>query len=386
MKPVSVAIIEGVVPSYRLQFLSKLGLCKSLRTVCFHGTGKAGHSVTSVGRKLPVHSKPIRNFHWPGGGARVAWQTGLYPIVSGRYDVVICAEAVHNLSTWLVLLCSRISRYAVVLSGHGLGTVPRKNGFLNRWRWRLRRFLAQKADALLVYTEAGAANCTDHNIDANKIFISGNTLDTEHLIKIADEVKAGRNQTPEPRKPNHINLIYVGRLYSAKRVDVLLAAAKLLKERGVSCRIVIVGDGHQKAELEAMEAADCVEFLGACYEERALALHFANADLLVIPDSVGLVVVHAFCNGTPIVTSLAGTGHGPEFNYIKDGSNGVLLHTLLPSEFADQLEKLASNPCLIEELGEEAKKTAQSLSMNKMVSQFQMAMEYATSRAQGSSE
>lgn len=386
MSPISVAIIEGVVPSYRLPFLKKLSGCHSLRVVCFHGDGKPGHSVESVGRALPVGSAFIRNLHWPGFGARIAWQTGLWPVFRGDFDVVVCAESVHNLSTWLLLFCSALCNFGIVLSGHGLGTVPRR-GLLNKFRMQLRRFLARRAHALLVYTTAGAADCVDHGIDPDKVFISGNTLDTEHLIAIADAVKSDAPKKNEIDSINRnrlnrpgLNLLYVGRLYSAKRVDILIEAAKILRERGSPCRTVIVGEGHQKDELQDLADSVDIEFAGACYDDHALAKYFNDADILVIPDSVGLVVVHAFCNATPILTTVAGTGHGPEFAYIDDNRNGILLQTPTAIDFANKIEALIGQEALLQRLGAGARKTAQSLSMSEMIKQFACAMEFSVRR------
>ncbi|NQV61921.1 MAG: glycosyltransferase family 4 protein [Alphaproteobacteria bacterium] len=388
--PIRVASIETVVPSYRYQFLEKLASRKEVDTTCFHGTGRQGYSVAPDERTLPVASRHIVNFYWPRGGARVAWQTGLWEILKGRFDVVIVAEATHNLTTWAIMLLRPIGGYAVILSGHGLRP-------LHRTSWRepmrlwLRKLLAQMADAMLVYSDRSAAVTAATGIAPEKIFVAPNTLDTQRLILIASETLADakkcRNSSyaadtrPEP-KP--FNLLYVGRLYPAKRVDLLLQAARILQDRGRDAHVLIIGDGEQRAELVQL-AKDLtnVRFEAAEYDDKRLAHYFAEADLLVLPDAVGLGVIHGFCNSVPILTTQNGRGHGPEVDYVIEGHNGVFAEDLDPTAFVKQIERLMDDPALVRKLKAGALSTAHALSIDLMVDSYVEAARYAHARRSG---
>lgn len=374
--PIRVALIEGVVPSYRLPFLELLKEEPDVEITCFHGPGKAGHSVDSVGMSLPVKSIAIRNFFWPIPGERIALQSGLWCFIRGHYDVVVCAEHVHNLSTWAILFLSKISRYGVVLTGHGPYRKP-NTGWTETLRLRLRRVLAHLADNVLVYTEVGANRLRKIGMPEERIFVSGNTLDTRRLIRIAESVRS-ETKTAIAASSRPFTLIYVGRLYPEKRIDLLIETARVLVRRGVEADFLIVGDGRQRNELEAL-AHDLpnVRFLGAEYDLYRLAELFESADILFVPTYVGLIVVHGFCHSLPILTSAEGLTDTPEFDYIEHDGNGVLVSSLSAEAFADEIERLKNNPDLRRRLAEGALATARRLDMQSMVEQFVAAVRHA---------
>lgn len=377
MTPVRVALIDGVVPSYRVPFLELLARRPELDVTCFHGPGRPGHSVDSVGDDLPVRSVPIRNHYWPVPGGRVALQTGLWRVLRGGYDAVVCAENVHNLSTWLLLFLRPFFGYGVVLSGHGPYRKP-DGGPAESFRLWLRKRLAALADAMLVYTDRGADRLRGIGVPAERIFVSGNTLDTSRLIGIAESIRACGRKPATPETGNRFTLISVGRLYPEKRVDLVLETARELARRRHGADFIVVGDGRQRDELEAL-ARDLpnVRFTGAEYDLHRLGRLFESADVLFVPTYVGLVVVHAFCHSLPILTSGQGHTDTPEFDYIENGKNGVLAESLSAQAFADEIERLMADPKLVHRLGQAALATARSLGMDRMVTQFVAAARYA---------
>lgn len=116
--------------------------------------------------------------------------------------------------------------------------------------------------------------------------------------------------TPDPEQPV---LLYVGRVAVEKNVDAFL-------EADLPGRKVVVGDGPQRAQLEARFPE--VEFAGYRYGEE-LASFFARADVFVFPsltDTFGLVMLEANACGTPVA---AFPVTGPR-DVVKEGVNGAL--------------------------------------------------------------
>jgi phosphatidylinositol alpha-mannosyltransferase len=99
-------------------------------------------------------------------------------------------------------------------------------------------------------------------------------------------------------------LACLGRLEDRKGLAVLLDAMRLL---GRPCRLVVIGDGPARAELELQAASIAgVSFLGALPDEEAARL-VAAADCFVAPalrgESFGIVLLEAMAAGTAVAAS-----------------------------------------------------------------------------------
>ena len=116
-------------------------------------------------------------------------------------------------------------------------------------------------------------------------------------------------------------ILFVGFVNFNKGLDVLLRAVQVLRRRGASGKLVVVGGAHYRrteregAELVALAAtlgvSDRVEFLGRRPPEEVARLMGESA-AVVLPsraESFGSVLVEALACGTPVVATRCG---GPE--------------------------------------------------------------------------
>jgi len=104
------------------------------------------------------------------------------------------------------------------------------------------------------------------------------------------------------------SVLYVGRMYRRKRVDVLLRAAALL---GGRIRIRIVGDGPCAAQwrslTHALHLEQTVTWLGDVPRSR-LVEEYRRADIFCLPsvqEGFGIVLLEAMAAGIPIVAARA---------------------------------------------------------------------------------
>ena len=103
--------------------------------------------------------------------------------------------------------------------------------------------------------------------------------------------------------------LYVGRFAREKELAVLLAALPRLRaEHGV--KVVLIGEGHMRPQLEALVRARPDELAVLPFEaDRArLARAYASADLLVNPcpyETFGLAMLEAMASGLPVVAPAA---------------------------------------------------------------------------------
>jgi glycosyltransferase involved in cell wall biosynthesis len=159
--------------------------------------------------------------------------------------------------------------------------------------------------------------------------------------------------------------VYVGRLVALKACDLMLRAFARVNE-GTPARLVIVGDGPERAGLESLarelNVGDRVAFRG-WMPQAACAAELARADAMVLPslhECGGAVVLEAMAAGLPVIASDWG---GPA-DYL-DGSCGVLVKPENPEQFvsglAEAMGRLASSPELRARLGAAGRSKVEAL-------------------------
>ena len=135
--------------------------------------------------------------------------------------------------------------------------------------------------------------------------------------------------------------LYVGRVSSDKRVEILLEAAKRLQWTTPRLRFVIAGDGPARELLEC-EAPPSVLFVGEMHGDD-LARLYASADFFCFTsttDTFGQVILEAAASGLPIIAAAAGGA----LELVRDGQTGLLVKPDDPDELADAVCALAEEP------------------------------------------
>jgi len=106
--------------------------------------------------------------------------------------------------------------------------------------------------------------------------------------------------------------LFVGNLVPTKGPDIAVAAFASAKRAGGVDRLVVVGDGSMRADLERQAAeagvADAVTFTGRLASPE-VAMHMAAADVLIMPsrdEGLGLSAVEALASATPVVATRVG--------------------------------------------------------------------------------
>ena len=91
--------------------------------------------------------------------------------------------------------------------------------------------------------------------------------------------------------------VTVSRLVPYKRVDILVEAFRALPE----CRLVVIGDGPDRARLEALAVPNVVFAGRADDAETARRVAAARAFLFVAEEDFGIAPVEAQAAGTPVI-------------------------------------------------------------------------------------
>ena len=133
----------------------------------------------------------------------------------------------------------------------------------------------------------------------------------------------------------------VGRLLKGKRVDVLLQAAALLKKEVPDVSVAIIGDGPERAHLEAVVSKEGIErnvrFFGFLEHDRDV-IAIMKASRICIHPSIqeggsSIISLEANCSGLPVIAVNHKLGISKEL--IRSGYNGYFVD-LTPEDIARQ--------------------------------------------------
>ncbi|HRQ39345.1 MAG TPA: glycosyltransferase family 4 protein [Chloroflexota bacterium] len=181
-------------------------------------------------------------------------------------------------------------------------------------------------------------------------------LPGEKLIHIANFVDASQYAF----SPTHSGyFVYLGRLTSIKGVHTLLIAMSKLKSR--HARLLIIGDGPQRAELEALKVQlglHNVEFCGYQTAD-ALSQLLAQALFNILPsecyENCPMSVLEMMAFGKPTIG--ADIGGIPEL--IQHDETGFLFESGNAEDLAQKIDQMLSSYSKIQIMGEQARQLAE---------------------------
>ncbi len=134
-------------------------------------------------------------------------------------------------------------------------------------------------------------------------------------------------------------LVTATRLARWKRVDRAVDAVALLRNEGIAARLLIVGDGEERTNLEEqvrdLGLQDLVTFVGPVPQPEVQRYLWA-ADVFLSTNelsNVGNPLLEAMIAGRCVLT----LDEGDTRDLIRDGETGVLLHSGEPQVIADAL-------------------------------------------------
>jgi len=216
-------------------------------------------------------------------------------------------------------------------------------------RWPLRR-----AYRVVVVSRALAETVSRRGVSADRISVLQNAI--RPFVPPPPEEVAQVRERFELSETVPL-ILSVGRLSREKGHAELIAAATLLRDRGAAFRLVLLGDGPERAALERKVASlalqDRVVFAG---HRPDVAPFYAAARLFVLPShSEGSpnVVLESVAAGVPVVATAV--GGVPEI--LEDGQTGVLVAKGQPPELAAAIERLLRDPALCLRLSRQACET-----------------------------
>lgn len=223
-------------------------------------------------------------------------------IAEFKPDVIQVEEEIFSLCALQVAFWAKLFKKPLVVFGweNQLRSLP----LFRQW---VRNLVMGTTDLYLAGNQDGAEVLRSWNYQGKIEVMPQMGVDTELFAPV--------NKNKNEQKT--VNIGFLGRLAPEKGVDILLAAAGLLKERGLDFQVTLCGSGTSEADLrqeaERQQIGDRLNWRGAVPHEAAPA-ELAKFDVLVLPsrsiatwkEQFGHVIIEAMAMGIPVVGSNCG--------------------------------------------------------------------------------
>lgn len=180
---------------------------------------------------------------------------------------------------------------------------------------------------------------------------------------------------PPPERPYRTDgygdyIFAVSRLHPLKRLDLLVEAAALARNRSLSFKIA--GEGEEQPRLRervrALGLDGRVELMGAVSDAQLVA-HYARCRAVYFApwnEDYGFVTLEAFRSGKAVVT--AADSGGPA-ELVRHGENGLVAAPTAEA-VAAQLDALGEDRALAERLGQNARRDAEAHRWDRAVEEL----------------
>jgi glycosyltransferase involved in cell wall biosynthesis len=168
-------------------------------------------------------------------------------------------------------------------------------------------------------------------------------------------------------------VLCVSRLASEKNMTLLWRAFDAIQRRGIDARLVLVGDGPQRAQLQSLCRG--AHFAGVRRGED-LAAHYASADLFVFPsltETFGNVVPEAMASGLPLVAF----DHAAASQLIRHGDNGWLAPPTDAAQFVALAASAAADCSTLRVVGKRARAAALALDWQRVIEDLEAVLRRA---------
>jgi glycosyltransferase involved in cell wall biosynthesis len=255
-----------------------------------------------------------------------------------RVDVV----HVHGTTAWVVgAVAARLARVPLVVAQvHGFHHHDNMRPAVLRAVLLCERLLCALAHRLLYQNPADIEECRRRR------------LAPDHKNRlIGNGVQLGDFPVTDPPDNDPPRILCVSRLEPVKNLPLLIDAARILRDRGRSFLVQIVGQGDLRPQLEARVAShglgDVVRFLGYRTDVPRLTADSDVCVLTSLKEGLPRAIIEAGACARPIVaTDVIGSRDA-----VVDGETGFLVPLGDAEALADRVEQLLTDPTLRHRMG-----------------------------------
>jgi glycosyltransferase involved in cell wall biosynthesis len=309
---------------------------------------------------------------------RVVRQPGLFEL----WRLIRRSDLVHSAGPSLApAFLGFLSRKPVVIEHHGYQAIcpngvllHQPDGGVCRGYFQARQYLEcwrcqniqisrvqSLLSLLLMFPRSWLAHKASTNIGITKHVVARHALPRSLAVYYGVPEPLGENLPPAPDKNVHRKLCfaYVGRLVPEKGIPILLEAARLLSAEGHQFEVQLIGDGPERARLEAILIKDHLQSrvrITGYLSGSALADALDGVRVVVMPsvweETAGLAAIEHMMRGKLVIASdIGGLGE-----IIEDA--GLKCQPGNAQALAKCMLAVLQDPCIIESFGQKARDRA----------------------------
>src|SRR5690625_856789 len=374
-----VILFQRILPSYRVPIFRYL--CNELNVLVCHSKAPRFGKIGSNLEKVDYSTMRVGRLYFLKKETAII-QNIFKPLFKYRPEVVISPASLMYGTTWLLLFFRPFFKYKLILWGHGIKNTEVETPF-EGYRGKVTKWLYKKADAMLLYSVQRKERL--EKLIETPVFVATNTLDTRRFrVFLKDLEKIGRDKVKqEVGFKSTFNIIYIGRLLPAKRIDLLLESFNLLPDQ-LDVTLHIIGEGSEMDLVKkSQHENDNIRTYGPIYNDKETAKLLFSSDIIVIPGNVGLGIIHAFSFGVPLITCNSNgstLSHGPEIELFKPSENGLYCDGNAQS-ISDTIAELLSDHDTLQSMKETALFTTETrANIGKFIEGFDHAIQYCQTK------
>ena len=317
-----VAIVTPMLQPYRITFYEKLSKYDpNFQWKVFHGVSSKEVGRPSFQGDVPFDEVGLEEHIYHLGPFKLVYNKGLFSEIK-RFnpDLVILQGIAGDLSNRMVINWASRKGKRIILWTCGWEPGIAK-GMALKFKNALVSTFFRKANIHLAYSTKASHYVQGMGVPAANINVCYNGIETDPMV---ENEKQTREQALEIKKKyeleGYTTFIFVGGLIQVKRVDLLLEAFSELRKKHDKIKLLLVGDGPLKAEInQTLESLndDHIQYLGRIID--GVDPYFAASDCLVLPGVGGLALNQAMFWGVPCIVSEA---DGTEDDLVIEGESG----------------------------------------------------------------
>lgn len=347
-----------------LPALAEYGVDVSVYTMDWWSPAPHGQALPhhAIGKAHPLYIGEHRSMK-----QGVAFALACFKLLTKSGIDAIEADHMPYLQLYPLAIVAKVKRVPLVVTWHEHWGKSGWSSYLPGYKGEIAYLIEKGALRLPTKIVSVSKNTTKRFMGAG---VSADRVVT--LLSGVDSLEI--SETTKSDEP--FEILFAGRLIDHKRVDLILYALALLKQRGHSYRCIITGDGPAKTQLETLSKnlgiTELATFAGRLPTSRDVWSLMRQAKVLAFPserEGFGIAVAETLTAGTPVVTS-----DHPD-NASKDLIESDSLGTIIPAgsaaALADALQHWVENPA------DPATVTATFQALNPALSVQELARSYA---------
>jgi len=277
----------------------------------------------------------------------------IYKIVKEKNIQVVHALNDHSTNVATAALVSKIAGVPFVYTIQGPGTRTGHalvDAVVKIYDLTAERWIAKSAEKVILLSKSLASTAKKLRVKESKVTVIPSGIDSERFNPKRPEVMSEElNLREKLNIGDSFVLGFVGRLVPAKGLAFLFSAVKQIQNRHPNPLLLVVGEGPQKNELEAMARDLGIDVVFAGWQPDTRP-YYSIMDVFVLPslfEGLPNVILEAMAMGKPVIA----TKIGGNPDVLSNGENGFLVAARNSQQIASAIEAMIENEDIKHRMG-----------------------------------